>query len=93
MSCARMSCATGSALSKADESVDALGLSRSIEPLFKRRGPNYLAGKSCPQDRLPRGLRRDAKPAKPSEPLAYTSGLNTAASQFTSTGRKCRSSV
>ena len=63
--------AMGSALSKVDESVDALGLSRSIEPLFKRQSPNYLAGKSCPQDRLPPGAPAQRNPAT-SEPLAHT---------------------
>jgi hypothetical protein len=29
--------------------IDALRLSRLLEPLFKRWSPNYLAGKSCPQ--------------------------------------------
>ena len=71
MSCARMSFATGSALSKADELVDALGLSRSIEPLFKRQSPNYLAGKPCPQDRLPPGAPARRYPANRRSPCSH----------------------
>ena len=64
-----MWCAMGWALSKADELVDALGLSRSILNLsLSDRVLTILRVSPVRKERLPPGLRRERLAPQTSEP-------------------------